>query len=92
MKNGVAIYGGFAGNETNLNRRKPEDNLTVLSGDIDGGTFFGNIAEDGGGALYTSYSTNFNAVDTMFRSNKAGSDRCSSWCDRFLHLIEDHSY
>ena len=34
LKNGVAIYGGFAGNETNLNRREPEDNLTVLSGDI----------------------------------------------------------
>ncbi len=34
LKNGVAIYGGFAGNETTLNQRKPEDNLTVLSGDI----------------------------------------------------------
>ena len=207
LKNGVAIYGGFAGNETNLNQRKPEDNLTVLSGDIgtvgdkrdnsyhvvktsqttsstildgftitdgsadeysnnndsgggiyaeqsyavfanltiknnsasddgggvyadgglnqfinvdfvdntayygggfynnsnsiltnaafsnnttqgsggaifsssgnlivDGGTFFNNIAEDAGGAFYTSYSSSFNAIDTIFSSNKAGSD------------------
>ena len=37
LKNGVAIYGGFAGNETTLNQRKVKDNLTILSGDI--GTF-----------------------------------------------------
>lgn len=32
MKNGVAIYGGFAGTETNFNERRWEHNLTVLTG------------------------------------------------------------
>jgi len=35
MVNGVAIYGGFAGNETALTQRNPKTNITTLSGDID---------------------------------------------------------
>ena len=34
LKNGVAIYGGFAGNETNPNQRNIANNTTILSGDI----------------------------------------------------------
>ena len=36
LKNGVALYGGFGGNETNLSQRNfdPNINATVLSGDI----------------------------------------------------------
>jgi predicted outer membrane repeat protein len=35
LKNGVAIYGGFVGTETELNQRNPALNVTILSGDID---------------------------------------------------------
>ena len=34
LKNGLAIYGGFVGNETDVNQRNPWSYITVLSGDI----------------------------------------------------------
>jgi len=34
MKNGVAVYGGFAGTETQRSQRNPVANVTTLSGDI----------------------------------------------------------
>ncbi|MCK5711322.1 MAG: choice-of-anchor D domain-containing protein, partial [Hyphomicrobiaceae bacterium] len=34
LKNGVKVYGGFAGTESDLNERNWENNTTILSGDI----------------------------------------------------------
>lgn len=36
MKNGVGIYGGFAGIETERDQRSSDPNLTIFSGDING--------------------------------------------------------
>jgi len=34
LRNGVTVYGGFAGNESSLSQRNIESNETILSGDI----------------------------------------------------------
>ena len=34
LRNGVALYGGFAGGETERKQRKPDSNVVVLTGDL----------------------------------------------------------
>lgn len=36
MKNGLEMYGGFNGTETQRNQRNPKLNVTILSGDVNG--------------------------------------------------------
>ena len=50
LKNGVTLYGGFAGDETSLNQRDLTAYKTVLSGDIDQND---NVGENG---YVTSYA------------------------------------
>ncbi|MEM8897813.1 MAG: HYR domain-containing protein [Bacteroidota bacterium] len=45
LKDGVAVYGGFIGSETELTQRNPQANVTILSGDMlsnDGPSFSNN--------------------------------------------------
>ncbi len=46
MKNGVAIYGGFAGNEVSLYERVIQDNPTILSGDLLGNDDYSEFPGD----------------------------------------------
>ncbi|MHC4462824.1 MAG: choice-of-anchor D domain-containing protein [Planctomycetota bacterium] len=48
LKNGVALYGGFAGVEMSLDEREPNRHVTILSGDLNGddGPNFANNGEN----------------------------------------------
>ena len=58
LKNGVAVYGGFAGIETLLSQRNHETNITVLSGDI------GNVNDNSDNSYHVvvGSNTNYSAV------------------------------
>jgi len=45
LKEGVKLYGGFKGDETSLESRRPEVDVTILTGDLDG-----DDKRDGNGA------------------------------------------
>ncbi len=65
LKNGVAIYGGFNGTETQLNQRSPLANLTILSGDLSGndGPNFVNNGENSYHVVTGSYTNNTASMD-----------------------------
>ncbi|MCC7012746.1 MAG: right-handed parallel beta-helix repeat-containing protein [Planctomycetes bacterium] len=61
LKNGVAVYGGFAGNETLLSQRDVALNVTVLSGDL-GGNDGSSIFTDNSYHVVNAASTNASAI------------------------------
>jgi uncharacterized repeat protein (TIGR02543 family) len=91
---GVAIYGGFAGTETNLNERDLETNITTLSGDIGIG---GDISDNsyhvvtGSGvdtmAILDGFTiTGGNANDSSNPNNKGGGMINSSGSPTLNHV------
>lgn len=56
LKNGVSIFGGFAGNETSVSSRNISANLTILSGDI------GNAGSATDNTNHVVYGTNISST------------------------------
>ena len=52
LMQGVNIYGGFEGDETNENQRDAESNISILSGDIDGNDTDNNFDNHGNNSYH----------------------------------------
>jgi parallel beta-helix repeat protein/predicted outer membrane repeat protein len=64
MKNGVALYGGFAGTESSLTERDWVTHVTILSGDLNGDDVppFGNNGENSYHVFYHPEGTNLDST------------------------------
>lgn len=71
ISSGVAVYGGFEGNETQLNQRNYKLNITILSGEI--GTTFRD--DNSYSVVYISNSDNNTILDGFTISNGAATEK-----------------
>lgn len=81
LKPGVALYGGFSGTESVLSQRDYENNLTILSGDLDGndGPDFANNGENSW-HIITSNDADINTILDGFVIS--GGNANSGWPDQ----------
>ncbi|MFB0551689.1 MAG: protein kinase [Phycisphaerae bacterium] len=65
LKNGVRLFGGFSGTETNIDRRDPNRNETILSGDLKGndGPNFTNNDENSYNVVLASNTDSSTVLD-----------------------------
>ena len=59
LKDGIKLYGGFAGTETNINQRNITANVTILSGNI------GIAAVDTDNCYHVVVSSSINSTDSV---------------------------
>ncbi|HLT48284.1 MAG TPA: T9SS type A sorting domain-containing protein, partial [Rubricoccaceae bacterium] len=79
LVDGAAVYGGFDGTETSLEERDPEENVTVLSGDLDGdGTYAENayhvVTASGAGpsTVLDGFTVTAGSADGLNPRNRGG--------------------
>ena len=97
LKNGVAIYGGFAGTETSLNERNWTNNVTILSGDI--GTTGDNTDNSyyviyNNGVSNTAILDGFTITKGYTNNGGGGSGICNTYSSpqlRNLTITENYS-
>lgn len=65
LKNGVKMYGGFAGTESSRNQRNWKTNTTLLSGDLNGDDAAGfvNISDNSSHVVYISGTNSIPTLD-----------------------------
>lgn len=71
LQSNMAIYGGFAGDETSRDQRDWESNITVLSGDIDHETLSDHV-DANGIVTHTTNITGTNAYHVLYADGTDG--------------------